>query len=157
MVESQKNPKRKKTKFDRIHFSSKTYKHRTPIGLFKDLDQEFHFNFDPARPAIVGDYNENALVKPWVIKKHPKKKLRIFLNAPYDRKLMERFIMRACMEFVKGKAELAVFLLPFRATAVKYLIKHFHKQVEFRLLIDRVHFSGAELGAPFDSVVAILK
>lgn len=156
-MESQKNPKRKKTKFDRIHFSSKTYKHRTPIGLFKDLNQEFHFNFDPARPAIVGDYNENALVKPWIIKKHSKKKLRVFENPPYDRKLMERFIMKTCMLFVQGKIELAVFLLPLRATALRYLIRNFHKQVEFRLLIDRVHFGDAELGAPFDSVVAILK
>lgn len=156
-MESQKNPKRKKTKFDRIHFSSKTYKHRTPIGLFKDLDQEFHFNFDPARPPIVGDYNENALVKPWIIKKKPKKKLRVFENPPYDRKLMERFIMKTCMLFVQGKIELAVFLLPFRASAVRYLIKHFHKQVEFRLLVDRIHFDEAELGAPFDSVVAILQ
>jgi len=156
-VESQKTPKRKKTKFDRIHFSSKTYKHRTPIGLFKDLDQEFYFNFDPARPAIVGDYNENALVKVWIIKKKPKKKLRIFLNPPYDRKLMERFIKKTCVLFVQGRVEVAVFLLPFRATAVRYLVRQFHKKVEFRLLDDRVHFSGAELGAPFDSVIAVLR
>jgi len=157
VVALKKNQKKKKSKFDRIHFSSKTYKHRTPIGLFKDLDSEFHFNFDPARPPIVGDYNENALVKPWIIKKHPKKKLRVFENPPYDRKLMERFIMKTCMLFFQGKIELAVFLLPFRASAVRYLIKHFHKKVEFRLLIDRVRFGTAENGAPFDSVVAILK
>ena len=157
MVELPKKVKNQKTKFDRIHFSSKTYKHRTPIGLFKDLDSEFHFNFDPAHPAIVGDYNENALVKLWIIKKHPKKKLRVFENPPYDRKLMERFIMKTCMLFVQGKIELAVFLLPFRASAVRYLIRHFHKKVEFRLLIVRIHFDDAELGAPFDSVIAILK
>lgn len=146
-----------KTKFDRIHFSSKTYKHNTPKKLFKDIDSEFHLNFDPARPAIVGDYNENALVKPWVIKKHPKKKLRIYLNPPYDRKLMERFIKKTCVLFVQKRVEIAVFLLPLRATAMRYLINHFHKKVEFRLLEDRVIFGKETLGAPFDSVVAILK
>jgi len=157
MVESQKNQNQQKSNFNRIHFSSKTYKHTTPVDLFKDLNSEFHFNFDPARPPIVGDYNENALVKPWVIKKHPKKKLRVFLNPPYDRKLMERFIKRTCVEFVEGKIEFAVLLLPLRATAVRYLIREFHKQVEFRLLEERLKFGKAELGAPFDSVVAILQ
>ncbi len=72
MAENQKNQKKKLSSFDRIHFSSKTYKYNTPIKLFKELDEEFHFNFDPARPAIVGDYDENALTKRWIIKSKPK-------------------------------------------------------------------------------------
>lgn len=144
-----------KSKFDRIHFSSKTYKHNTPIDLFRELDSEFHFNFDPARPPIVGNYDENALVKTWKLK-NSKKKLRVFLNPPYDRKLMERFIKKSWVEMVEGRIELVVFLLPLRATALRFLIK-LNKNVEFRLLERRLMFGDAENGAPFDSVIAILQ
>ena len=150
MVESRKH------KFDRIHFSSKTYKHRTPIDLFKDLDSEFHFNFDPARPPIVGKYDENALTKRWIIKSKPKKKLRIYENPPYDRKLMERFIKKTYVEFKEGRAELAVFLLPLRGTALRFLVK-LKEDIEFRLLEKRLIFGDAKNGAPFDSVVAVMK
>ena len=156
MVEYPKKIKNQKTKFDRIHFSSKTYKHKTPLALFKDLDQEFHFNFDPAYPPIVGKYDENALTKRWIIKSKPKTKLRIYENPPYDRKLMERFIKKTWQEFCEGRAELAVFLLPLRGTALRFLIK-LKKDVEFRLLEKRLKFGDAKDGAPFDSVVAILK
>jgi len=127
-----------KSKFDRIHFSSKTYKWNTPIDLFKDLDSEFHFNFDPARPPIIGDYDENALTKRWVLKK-VKGKLRVFLNPPYDIKLMERFIKKSWMEMVEGRIEIVIFLLPLRATALRFLIK-LDENVEFRLLEKRVKF-----------------
>jgi len=140
-------------KFDRIHFSSKTYKHNTPIELFKDLDSEFHFNFDPAFPPIVGNYDENALTKRWIIKSN--EKLRVFLNPPYDRKLMERFIKKTFQEYKEGRIELAVFLLPLRGTALRFLVK-LDENVEFRLLEKRLKFGSAENGAPFDSVVAIL-
>ena len=142
----------RKTKFDRIHFSSKTYKHKTPLNLFQELDEEFHFNFDPARPPIVGDYNENALTKQWKIKS--KKKLRVFLNPPYDRKLMKRFIKKAYQEYKEGRIELVVFLLPLRGSALKFLVK-LHEKTEFRLLEKRLYFGNAEDGAPFDSVIAI--
>lgn len=150
MVESRKH------KFDRIHFSSKTYKHNSPIELFKELDEEFHFNFDPARPPIVGKYDENALVKQWIIKSKPKTKLRIYENPPYDRKLMERFIKKTYQEFCEGRVELAVFLLPLRGTALRFLVK-LKEDVEFRLLEKRLKFGDAENGAPFDSVVAVMK
>ena len=109
------------------------------MDLFLDLDSEFHFNFDPARPPIVGNYDENALTKIWIIKKHPKKKLRVFLNPPYNRKLMERFIKKTWVEMVEGRIEIVVFLLPLRATALRFLIK-LNKNVEFRLLEKRVKF-----------------
>jgi len=132
--------KQKLSNFDRIHFSSKTYKHNTPIKLFKELDEEFHFNFDPARPPIVGNYNENALTKRWIIKSKPKTKLRIYENPPYDRKLMERFIKKTYVEFKEGRAGLAVFLLPLRGTALRFLVK-LKEDVEFRLLEKRMKFS----------------
>jgi hypothetical protein len=149
MVDSQKS------KFDRIHFSSKTYKHNTPQDLFQELNEEFHFNFDPARPAIIGKYDENALTKRWFIE-NPVTKLRVYLNPPYDRKLMERFIKKAWQEMCEGRIELVVFLLPLRATALRFLIK-LEKDVEFRLLEKRLKFGDAVNGAPFDSVVAILQ
>jgi len=150
MVASQKNS------FDRIHFSSKTYKWNTPQDLFEELNEEFHFNFDPAHPPVIGNYDENALTKQWHIRDNKRVKLRIYLNPPYDRKLMERFIKKVWQEMCEGRAEMAVFLLPLRATAMRFLIK-LDKGVEFRLLEKRLHFGDAENGAPFDSVIAILQ
>ena len=154
MVDRQKNQNQQLSKFNRIHFSSKTYKHNTPKKLFQELDSEFHFNFDPARPPIVGDYNENALTKRWIIKSKPKTKLRVFLNPPYDRKLMERFIKKAYVEFKEGRIEIVVFLLPLRGTALRFLVK-LHEKTEFRLLERRLIFGDEKDGAPFDSVIAI--
>lgn len=145
-----------KSKFDRIHFSSKTYKHNTPIELFQELHKEFHFNFDPARPAIIGNYDENALTKQWAILDHPELKLRVYLNPPYDRKLMERFIKKSWQEMCEDRIELVVFLLPLRSTALRFLIK-LKKDVEFRLLEKRVIFGTAVNGAPFDSIIAVLE
>jgi len=157
MVVCQKNQNQQmKTSFNRIHFSSKTYKHKTPIKLFKDLDSEFHFNFDPAYPPIVGSYDKNALVKKWIIKSDPKKKLRVFENPPYDRKLMERFITKTYQEFKEDRIEIAVFLLPLRGTALRFLVK-LDENIEFRLLEKRLVFGNEVNGAPFDSVVAILQ
>jgi len=157
MVASQKNT------FDRIHFPSKTYTWNTPQDLFKDLDEEFHFNFDPAYPPIIGNYDENALTKRWMIKRI-KTKLRIYLNPPYDRKLMERFIKKTWQEMSEGRAEIAVFLLPLRSTALRFLVKlqakkenRLEAKLEFRILEKRLHFGDAENGAPFDSVIAILQ
>ncbi len=155
MAEYQKKVKNQKTKFDRIHFSSKTYKHKTPIKLFKELDEEFHFNFDPAYPPIVGKYDENALTKKWIIRSKPKTKLRVFENPPYDRKLMERFIKKTYQEYKEGRIEIAVFLLPLRGTALRFLVK-LEENTEFRLCEKRLKFGDSENGAPFDSVVAIL-
>jgi len=148
-VEKQKNS------FDRIHFSSKTYKWKTPIDLFNDLNEEFHFNFDPATPPVIGNYDENALTKRWMIKEI-KTKLRVYLNPPYDRKLMERFIKKSYQEMKEGRIELVVFLLPLRATALRFLVKKTEK-VEFRILEKRLMFGDAVNGAPFDSVIAILQ
>ncbi len=144
-----------KSKFDRIHFSSKTYKHNTPTDLFNELDSEFHFNFDPARPPIIGNYDENALTKRWAIPGHSEL-LRVYLNPPYDRKLMERFIKKSWQEMCENRIELVVFLLPLRATSLRFLIK-LKKDVEFRLLEKRIMFGDAVNGAPFDSVIAVLE
>jgi len=146
---------RQKSKFDRIHFSSKTYKHNTPQDLFVELNAEFHFNFDPARPAIIGKYDENALVKQWAIPGQPDVPLRVYLNPPYDRKLMERFIKKSWQEICENRIELVVFLLPLRATALRFLVK-LDTNVEFRLLEKRLKFGNAINGAPFDSVIAVL-
>ncbi len=47
-------------------------------------------------------------------------------------------------------------LLPLRKTGVSFLARR-KADIEFRILEKRLHFSNAELGAPFDSVVAVIK
>ena len=137
----------KQSSFNRIVFSSKSYKWNTPDEIIKDLDQEFHFEFDPAIPPRFGNFNGNALKDPW----HG----RTFCNPPYKRKLIDKWIWRAWMQFKNGNCELVVLLIPFRNSKWFQFLRR--KGAEFRLCDKRLKFSDAKEGAPFDSVIAILK
>lgn len=134
----------KKT-FNRVVFSSHSYKWKTPDEVIKDLDQEFHFDFDPAIPSRFGNFNGNALRDPW----HG----RVFCNPPYKRKLIDRWVMRAWQQFQIGNCELIVLLLPFRNSKWFQFIRK--TGAEIRLCDKRLKFSDATEGAPFDSCVTV--
>jgi site-specific DNA-methyltransferase (adenine-specific) len=77
-------------------FSSASDRWATPPDVYRSLDAEFHFNFDPC-PL---DGNFDGLLMSWTRK-------RVFCNPPYGpgiRKWLER----------AKDAEMAVFLLPVR-------------------------------------------
>lgn len=120
-------------------FSSKKQDWRTPKALYRQLDAEFNFDFDPCpvNPSF------NGLVVAW--------KDRNFVNPPYNE--VEKWIQKGFFEFKKGK--LVVFLVAARTDT-----KWFHRYVlphakEIRFLKGRLKFSGCKDSAPFPSMVIV--
>ena len=106
---------------------------QTPPELYKTLNDEFSFDFDPC-PLFDGEINEqnDGLVIEWGE--------RNFINPPYSRKLKDAFVKRAVEESKRGK--LCVLLLPVSTSTVL-----FHEQIkpnakEIRFLRGRVKFIG---------------
>ena len=125
-----------------VHFSSATDRWATPAEVYRALDNEFHFNFDPC--PLDGELDGRArLLNPWTGK-------RVFCNPPYGPEI-SKFL--ACAP----DAELAVFLIPARTDT-----RWFHEQVlgkatEIRFIRGRLKFGGAVNSAPFPSMLAIFR
>jgi len=104
----------------------------TPEELYRSLDYEFNFDFDPC-PICIGEIlpeNDGLLIE-WGD--------RNFINPPYSRQLKEAFINR-CVEF-KNKGKLCVALIPVSTST-----KLFHDVIlpnadDIRFLKGRVKFT----------------
>ena len=132
--------------FSRVVFSSKHYRWNTPDDAYKELDEEFHFTFDPAVPPRVGNFSGDGLREKW--------SGRVFCNPPYARKLTLRWILKGWRELVNGNCELIVFLIPMRnSDYFRFLRK---VGAECRLNDGRLKFNDEDNGAPFDSAIFIL-
>ena len=104
----------------------------TPEKLYKELDDEFNFDFDPC-PICTQDITpeNDGLLSEWGD--------RNFINPPYSRKLKEAFINR-CVEF-KNKGKLCVALVPVSTST-----KLFHEVIlpnaeDIRFIKGRVKFT----------------
>ncbi len=100
----------------------------TPEELYDQLDDEFHFDFDPC-PI---NYKIDALsLENWSKSN--------FINPPYSRTLKELFINKAYQESLKGN--LCVMLLPV-STSTKIFHAIIKPHAEIRFLKGRVKFIG---------------
>ncbi len=104
---------------------------KTPPELYKKLNDEFQFDFDPC-PYSEGEPIFDGLSIEWG--------KRNFINPPYSRKLKEAFVLKAIEESKRGK--LCVMLLPVSTST-----KLFHDYIlpnknEIRFLRGRVKFHG---------------
>lgn len=105
----------------------------TPKELYRLLDEEFNFDFDPCPlnlDKITPD--KDGLLIEWG--------QRNFINPPYSKNLKEAFVKRAIEESKKGK--LCVLLLPVSTST-----KLFHKYIlpnadEIRFIEGRLKFEG---------------
>ena len=121
----------------------------TPDYIYKPLDAEFHFDFDPC-PI---NPNFDGLEIEW--------KKRNFVNPPYSRKLKEAFIRKAFVESKNNK--LCVMLLPV-STSTKIFHEIIYPHAEIRFLKGRVKFCGINTSGRYvdnacgmhDSMVVIL-
>ena len=138
--------------FNRVHFSSKSVKHNTPDKVIKELDDEFHFNFDPAVPPRFGNFSGNGLLAHWGTPKSPS---IVFVNPPYERGITERWTLKAWREISLGNCAVVVMLLPMRNSGSMRWIRHVG--AEIRLCNKRLKFGDADEVAPSDSMIAILK
>jgi site-specific DNA-methyltransferase (adenine-specific) len=103
----------------------------TPESLYKDLNDEFHFDFDPC-PL-------NHDISLWDGLKIDWGKSN-FINPPYSRKLKEAFVLKALFESKKNKV--CVLLLPVSTSTSLFhdIIKPNAKEIRF--LRGRVKFTG---------------
>jgi hypothetical protein len=123
-------------------FSSILQDWKTPKLLYENLDQEFHFNFDPCPP----NPTFNGLMVEW--------KERNYVNPPYNR--IAGWIEKAWIESQKGK--LVVML-----TAARTDTRWFHRYVipyakEIRFIKGRLRFNDNPnplARAPFPSMIVI--
>ncbi len=125
----------------RVVFKSASVEWPTPKAVYKALDREFHFDFDPC--PIDGSNGDGlaTLFTEW-------RGRRVFCNPPYGpsiRKWLER----------AQDAKVAVYLIPARTDT-----RWFHDLVlphasEIRFIKGRLKFGGATNPAPFPSMVVI--
>ena len=126
---------------------SNTYKtfninEKTPEGFYAQLNEEFHFTFDPCPLRA----ETNGLEIDWG--------KRSYINPPYG-KAIRIWLEKALAEIEKGNTELAVFLLPAYTD-----VKWFHEIVlpkaqEIRFIKGRLKFGEHNNTAPFASMVVV--
>jgi len=123
----------------KVHFSSQRLDWQTPDELYKELNKEFHFTFDPC-PV---DPEFDGLKISW--------KKRNYVNPPFGREI-GKWLNKGYEESLKGK--LVVFLIPSR-TDTKYWHSYVMKAKEIRFIKGRLKFNGASNSAPFPSCVVV--
>lgn len=148
-----------------IFTSSKTDEWTTPDWLYKQLDDEFHFEVDAAATIenakcnIVLSYidaSRNALTIDWytLIDGVGIPIKSIFCNPPYNK--LEDWIKHGYDASLHGCT--VVYLLPTTKTDQPFwhniVIPH---ASEIRFIRGRVKFGGAPNSAPFPSVVVVFK
>lgn len=125
-----------------VHFSSGTDRWATPKEVYRALDDEFCFDFDPC-PLDGSQDGLATLFTPWTGR-------RVFCNPPYGPKL-SKWLQRGL------EADLAVFLIPARTDT-----RWFHEIVlryakEIRFICGRLKFGEAINCAPFPSMVVVFR
>lgn len=128
---------------------------KTPDYFYKELDEEFNFDFDPC------PYNENeiteetdGLKKEWGNSN--------FVNPPYSKYLKEAFVLKAIEESLKGKK--SVMLLPV-STSTKLFhnvikpnakeIRFVFKRIKFQKKNEDGQFYTPKNGGMHDSMIVI--
>ena len=139
-------------RFSRVLFSSLSGKWRTPLEIFLNLNKEFHFNLDPCKPAIYKSLDlikKNGLMEDWPMGS------RAFLNPKYSQ--TERWVGKVWVEMCEGRCDLAVFLVPARTDTdwFQFIVKKVKDPI--RCINKRVRFGNAKTGAPFPSIIIILR
>ncbi len=127
----------------RILFKSERQDWKTPENLYKKLNKEFKFNFDPCptgHPELLPD----GLNIEWGDSN--------FVNPPY--KEIAKWIKKGFEEWKKGKT--VVFLIPSR-TCTRWWHAYCMNATEIRFIKGRLKFQGAKYNAPFPSCIVVFK
>jgi hypothetical protein len=119
---------------------------KTPQGFYKQLNDEFNFDFDPC--PLNPTPSHDGLSIPWG--------KRCYINPPYGRAI-RGWLEKALLEIKAGNTDLAVFLLPSYTD-----VKWFHEVAiprasEIRFISGRLKFGEHNNSAPFASVVIVFR
>ena len=143
-----------------VMFSSKKTAVGTPLPLFREWDNKYHFTLDVCATADntkckkFYSPEDNGLTKKW--------KGSCWMNPPYGRQITQ-WIKKAYKESSKNRCSV-VALLPAR-TDTKYFHEYiyntehnvFKDGIEIRFLKGRIKFIGEKHAAPFPSMIVIFK
>ena len=123
-------------------FSSATDNWSTPDDVYKKLDEEFSFDFDPC--PLIPVPSINGLELDWGYIN--------FVNPPYSD--IKNWCKKSYEEYLKGKT--VVMLIPSR-TDTRYWHDYIMKATEIRFIKGRLKFGGSKNSAPFPSAIIIFK
>lgn len=136
-----------------LMFSSKRMDWETPQDFFDKLNVEFHFTLDPcaneqnAKCKKFYTIEQDGLVQSWQGE-------IVFCNPPYGREL-SKWVEKAYKESRKPNT-IVVMLIPARTDA-KYFHQYIYKKSEIRFIKGRLKFGNSTNGAPFPSMVVVMK
>ena len=125
----------------------------TPIELFNELDNEFHFTLDPCCSENTAKcdkfYTEetDGLSKDWTGE-------IVFCNPPYSSDQQGKWVKKCYEHALNGG--LAVMLIPAR-TDTRRFHEYIYGKAEIRFLAGRLKFGNAPNPAPFPSMVVIFR
>ena len=132
-----------------IMFSSNDMTWETPLELFKELDEEFHFNTD------VCAVPETAKCKEYYTPEIDGLKQKwhgvCWMNPPYGKDI-GKWMEKAYNESLNGV--IVVCLIPAR-TDTKYWHNYCFKASEIRFIKGRLRFGNSNNSAPFPSAIVI--
>lgn len=129
---------------NRVLFKSQKLDWKTPDEVYKQLDKEFNFDFDPC-PSGKLQFGKSAFSLLWGKSN--------FVNPPYGRTI-GKWLAKGYEESQDGK--IVVFLIPSR-TDTKWWHNYVMKADEIRFIKGRLKFKGAKHSAPFPSAIVIFK
>ncbi len=135
-------------------FSSNTNEWATPQAFFDELNKEFDFTLDPcatpqnAKCARYFTKEIDGLAQSW-------RGEVVFCNPPYGRDI-SKWVAKAYVETLSGGAKLVVLLIPAR-TDTAYFHDYIYKKHEIRFVRGRLHFNESKCGAPFPSMVVVMR
>jgi len=137
---------------NKLFFSSDSQTGKTPDDLYKILDSEFHFDFDPCplvqsrlREILNGKTPFDGLTINW--------KKSNYCNPPYNNQ--KAWVEKAYNESLKNK--ICVMLLPARTDTKLFHDFIFKKAHEIRFIKGRLRFKQYTNSAPFPSMIVIFK
>ena len=121
-----------------VHFSSLTDEWKTPDSIYKKLNAEFNFNFDPC--PLGGEID--GLSIEWG--------KSTFVNPPYSK--LKLWCKKAYEESLKGK--IVVMLIPSRTDTIAWH-EYCMKAKEIRFIKGRLKFGDSKNSAPFPSAIIV--
>lgn len=132
--------------------SSNSSEWATPQSFFDELDKEFNFTLDPcctSRNKKCTKYytkSDNGLTQDWSGE-------TVFCNPPYGREITE-WVKKCHEESMRGTT--VVMLIPAR-TDTAYFHDYIYKKHEIRFIRGSLHFNDSKQGAPFPSMVVVMR
>lgn len=147
------------------NYSPSSNERETPWELYELLDEEFHFAADMAATASNTKHERFYTIENDSLSLDWPRRVPVFLNPPYSRGLLPRFVAKAREEAIEGSKP--VLLLP-ASTSSGWWVKSVSKEdynlcIEIRFLTPRVPFlidgkpmlskSGKPTGAMTPNVV----